>query len=907
MLKRNNRYIPRINNGSTHIYKAYRGATLVFGIDKREPCFAVVDDISTYTDRTWVDIYDKKTKKWYKLNNLNEYEVYGIMSVVNSLADATYYVGKMVICDGKQYKWNGTEWEILVELDYVNPDTDPNEYFIIPYKDNIKTLSIRFKTHWGNNYKVAIDCKIIGDYSRKEGGQFLAYHTNNNIPVAPIEFNAYSNGFYYDFHAPQSTTEPKCYNGDYTKRKIEMNLSSIPKDGTRIIASIDGSYVEFKRYDTGASLYKVAHNMPQNYDWYDGNYWQYFGTNKDFKVCQSGCKIYDNNNNLIHDVVVRYDPMGDAFTKVYLLDRITNERFYTYSESPDFHVETANGSELPSAPQNIVQYDQKVAPSDNVVYDTLEELEMMECPWYGMKAIVGGKKYEYTKDGWDEMTQYIEFNLNGQWVESTKKLDGYDVFESNSNYHKDNSFASMQVKWLGYPDFSLYINSYGERSFDYTVAWQMDKDAPTSLPAYNSSGVVGHTYQKSANPTSISDYTLVSYPNDGGEHFAWITYRKDSVASEFDDRGRIAVKKDIYINTEWRIVQDAYSGSSGVYYEVLEKYATSDGINWVNLGIRKQGKNRLQTVDRLEANEYLISESGTIGTTNYSLKAYQKVYVDVITPDGVQRSTSYYKQGSQLSTFTQDDGGFVIVGSKKYHRLDIYVIIDDTNKVKTDYYEVGDFIEDVELTLPDNCILNYNAKNMLGNKLLKDNNVQYQYDAEILNMQDSDYHGDYVTLKNNTNNFAVLRNSSTYLNRDSNNPELTIIVKALTTSSYGNIIVNRAHTYNWMYRQYNDHASFHGTQEVGNLSFANDGNPQIISVVVNANKVLKITSHTEGNSINYNAFSYGDLNYADGALFRGFSDKEDEPWGGNFYWVCVYKRALSADEIEQVINYNENY
>ena len=51
MLKRNNRYIPRINNGSTHIYKAYSGTTLVFSNDdKREPCFAVVDDILTYTD-----------------------------------------------------------------------------------------------------------------------------------------------------------------------------------------------------------------------------------------------------------------------------------------------------------------------------------------------------------------------------------------------------------------------------------------------------------------------------------------------------------------------------------------------------------------------------------------------------------------------------------------------------------------------------------------------------------------------------------------------------------------------------------------------------------------------------------------------------------------------------------------
>lgn len=545
MLKRNNRYIPRINNGSTHIFKAYRGATLVFGNDKREPCFAVVDDISKYTEKTWTDVYDKKTKKWYKLNNLNEYEVYGIMSVVNSLADTTYYVGKMVICDGKQYKWNGTKWEILVELDYVNPDTDPNEYFILPCKDSKKSLSISFKTHWGNNYKVAIDCKIIGDYSRKEGGQFLSYPTNNDIPLGAIEFNAYSNGFYYDFHAPQSTTEPKCQGGDYSKRTIKMNLSSIPKDGTRIIASIDGSYVEFKRHDTGASLYKVAHNIPQNYDWYDGNYWQQLTNSNNVKVCNSGCKVYDNNNNLIHDVVVRYDPLGDAFTKVYLLDKVTGEKFYTNSESPDFNVETANGAELPSKPQNIVQYGQKVAPSDNVEYDTLEELEMMECPWYGMKAFAGGKKYQYTQNGWEEIKKYIEFNLNGQWVESTKKLDGYDVFESNSNYHKDNSFASMQVRWFGYPDFSLYINSYGEPNFDYAIAWEMDKDAPTSIPAYNSSGVVGHTYKNSTNPTSISNYKLVSYPNHGGEHFAWITYRKDGSSSNYDDRGRVAVKKDI--------------------------------------------------------------------------------------------------------------------------------------------------------------------------------------------------------------------------------------------------------------------------------------------------------------------------------------------------------------------------
>ena len=103
----------------------------------------------------------------------------------------------------------------------------------------------------------------------------------------------------------------------------------------------------------------------------------------------------------------------------------------------------------------------------------------------------------------------------------------------------------MQVRWYGYPDFSLDMNSDGEPNFDYTIAWEMDKDAPTRLPAHKSSGVVGHTYKNSTNPTSISNYKLVSYPNHGGEHFAWITYRKDGSSSEFDDRGRVAVKKDI--------------------------------------------------------------------------------------------------------------------------------------------------------------------------------------------------------------------------------------------------------------------------------------------------------------------------------------------------------------------------
>ena len=41
-------------------------------------CYAVVSDISEYQETEFEDVYDKTTEKWYKLNNLNQYEQYGV-------------------------------------------------------------------------------------------------------------------------------------------------------------------------------------------------------------------------------------------------------------------------------------------------------------------------------------------------------------------------------------------------------------------------------------------------------------------------------------------------------------------------------------------------------------------------------------------------------------------------------------------------------------------------------------------------------------------------------------------------------------------------------------------------------------------------------------------------------------
>lgn len=85
MLKYSGNTINDWNYGTSNLIKVYRNNAIVFyKVNGESPtpeykvCFAVVDDISQYSETEFEDVYDKATEKWYKLNNLNEYEEYGI-------------------------------------------------------------------------------------------------------------------------------------------------------------------------------------------------------------------------------------------------------------------------------------------------------------------------------------------------------------------------------------------------------------------------------------------------------------------------------------------------------------------------------------------------------------------------------------------------------------------------------------------------------------------------------------------------------------------------------------------------------------------------------------------------------------------------------------------------------------
>lgn len=148
-------------------------------------------------------------------------------------------------------------------------------------------------------------------------------------------------------------------------------------------------------------------------------------------------------------------------------------------------------------------------------------------------------------------TSFNPYRLNlGDWVLDTANqvtpVSGYTRYRSNSNYNVNNSIAKLKIEIYKAPAFELYINSYAESSYDYTCAYELDYDASAvtySTAVYNGTGVKAHTRSLQKSPDALANFTKVSYPNDGGYHVIWITYRKDSSTHTSHDRGYILIKQ----------------------------------------------------------------------------------------------------------------------------------------------------------------------------------------------------------------------------------------------------------------------------------------------------------------------------------------------------------------------------
>lgn len=136
--------------------------------------------------------------------------------------------------------------------------------------------------------------------------------------------------------------------------------------------------------------------------------------------------------------------------------------------------------------------------------------------------------------------EYI-VNLNDQWRLSEyipnpdpEQFDG--VYESFSNWNVNSGTADMRIEIENYSDFTIYIRSDAESSYDYVDVYELDKKY--------TGNVYATTQSKQNSGTNIGAYQKVTFTNiPYGKHTIYIRYKKDGSANNGTDRGYVLIPK----------------------------------------------------------------------------------------------------------------------------------------------------------------------------------------------------------------------------------------------------------------------------------------------------------------------------------------------------------------------------
>ena len=130
--------------------KIYLGDILLYPTGGYKVCYAVVNDITQYIDREYEDVYDKATEKWFKLNNLNQYEEYGV------------YGSGRTSCEGSTSRLP----QGYTEVEYIRQNSNYNAYIntgviIFDNTTNTYTITTRLTSEFHSNLGCAtiINCE----------------------------------------------------------------------------------------------------------------------------------------------------------------------------------------------------------------------------------------------------------------------------------------------------------------------------------------------------------------------------------------------------------------------------------------------------------------------------------------------------------------------------------------------------------------------------------------------------------------------------------------------------------------------------------------------------------------------------------------------------------------------------
>ena len=584
MIYYNSNTINDWNFGDDNIIKVYKHNAVVFyKFDSEQGgykvCFAVVDDISQYTDREFEDVYDKATDKWYKFNNLNQYEEYGVYGSGRSV---TTYKGKLTIDEGYEYEWNGSSWVNLGEVTG-STATLPDVPFTVNY--NAKNYDASTQTFAKTNGQLAdTDAAITGGTITAHDGYVTVAGGSRGI------ISGYGNYFNRTDSTPnltiiskQRTEGSNChmfanrtsyYNWMYRPYSNILTLHGSSEQGS--IAVTTQPVIESVRIDS---------NRIATYNNYTDNT---SSTASNF--------IYGSTNGSVALFAGYTDNVGEWFVGdfywIYMSQTtLTDEQVQ----------EVINYNEGGSSSEYPKYYTEKSDPLDDLTFNTLVEAQTYaynNCVYDGMKATIDGDRYYFDSEdenGWVKLLSYYKVEDVTPNAASGWTISGSDTYNPDSSYYDDfdlqttstsYSYKIAKVTIYGYDHFTYYLRTSGYSNYCHAVATNVDEiQTPPSTMNYFAIEAITNTYKFSKSPKSavnLSNYRRVTYNNlDKTVEHTFYVYFYGRTYSSYVGNATILIPKE-QTNENWE--QVTFSASSNVASVIKSLYidgnnSTSGGTN----------------------------------------------------------------------------------------------------------------------------------------------------------------------------------------------------------------------------------------------------------------------------------------------------------------------------------------
>lgn len=600
MIKYNNKTINDWYFDNKNVIKVYKNGAICYykmvlgGTPSQEPCFAVVNDITQYSDTEFVDAYDKATEKWYKLNNLDQYEEYGVYGEGRNI---TYYEGKLTVDNGYEYEWDGSEWSNLGE---VSGSSVPDSY-VIPFDDStVKSICV---TNWGGNV-------VAGEITYGEAKQVTSL---GNVFQRQTTITSFNELAY--FHGLTSL-----YNGEFVGCTNLRDIV-IPSNVTSIGYN-NGARATFSGCTSLSGLTILSGDETLTMDMFSCNNSYYmnpshsnipmcfpdrimtFGTGT-FGYCDYLAQAYFQSATppvgLANADINNYRKLANVYCPVGSLSAYQTALSGNGKTITEYDFETDSlglldkEKEWIAKTQSVIvypkNYTEKDEPENNVVFEDMEEALAYECPWVGMRAIIGGDIYIFDSNNeWSKVPYYyrVEDVTTSAQGGSGWTITGSSAYNPDLDYYDDYSvvrdsttyqYKVAKVTIFGYDNFTYYLRSSGYSSNNYVVATNLDEvqTDPTGM-TYSNTSAITNTYAFNKAPASdvnLSNYRRVTYNNldKTVEHTFYVIFYGRTYSS-YQGTATLLIPKD---QTEENWEQVTFSASTNV--GVVQKNLYIDGNN----------------------------------------------------------------------------------------------------------------------------------------------------------------------------------------------------------------------------------------------------------------------------------------------------------------------------------------